>query len=116
LRWDWKAATVAEEELSVREVGGGVGGDEIGQDEKAGPSAWVGWRRVDGRVGWKSRADELAVAAAEDEKYNNRSISRVAGSQALVFGPGCCGGEDCERIDEWVPGEHRDAENRVGRL
>jgi hypothetical protein len=72
---------VAEGELSVREVGRG-GGDETGRDEKT-----LACGRVGG--GWTAelelggRADDLTVAAAEDKKHN-RSIGRVAGSQALV--------------------------------
>jgi hypothetical protein len=104
---------VAEEEPSVREVGGG---DLTGRDENMLACGWADWM-IDGRLGWLNdrRTDDLAVAAAEDERYNRSmpTVRRVAGSQALVRGPGCGGGEDCERIDEWVPDEHRDAEGRT---
>lgn len=67
----------------MRSVEGG--GDETGRDENTLARGWVeGWTAELGR-----RADELAVAVAEDERYNRCTVvylspSRVVGSQALV--------------------------------
>lgn len=57
---------------------------------------------------WKSRSRRGSEGGRKGTTTGTAivSIAPVAGSQALVC-------EDCERIDEWVPGEHRDAEGRV---